>query len=293
MSIANPPADLDVDPARGGWVRLYDAASRPTTMRHGHRHDELEVNIIVRGWVEYLIGDRRVRFPQQALGWLLPNQTHRLIHRTPDLQMWIAVFTPDLVADLGGGGAGPPRAGPPGAGPPPQWLSNESGSDGSRSIGTYAIELAALSERLSDPAIPAVRHRVGLSWLLSECWQAHQEARCGPAGTPLHPAVQAAVRWLHDHATQPEAGDLRALAQRCGISRPWLSRVFQEQLGESLTDYRNRQRFYRFRELLADSVSATDAALAAGFGSYAQCFRVVREHTGLSPRELVRHLHRS
>jgi AraC-like DNA-binding protein len=262
-------------------VHLYDATSRPT-MRHGHHHEELEVNVILRGWVEYLIGDRRVRFPQHALGWLLPKQTHRLIHRAPDLQMWIAVFTPDLVTDLDRGAAGPP----------PQWVGDESGSEGSRSIGAYAIELAALCERLSDPAIPASRHRIGLSWLLSECWQAHQDARGGPAGTQLHPAVQAAVRWLHDDATQPEAGDLRALARRCGISRPWLSLLFQEQLGESLTDYRNRQRFYRFRDLLADSVSATDAALAAGFGSYAQCFRVVREHTGLSPRELVQHLHR-
>ncbi|HVX43532.1 MAG TPA: AraC family transcriptional regulator [Mycobacteriales bacterium] len=252
-----------MDPARGGWVHFYDTAGQPL-MRHAHRHDELEVNVVLRGWVDYLIEDRRVRFPRHGLGWLRPDQTHRLIHRAADLQMWIGVFTPAVVASVGA---------------PP-------GPSGVRIVD--AISLGALCERLADPAVTAARHRLGLSWLLSECVQAHQDADGGPAGTRLHPAVQAAARWLHDHAAEPEAGDLHALAQRCGISRPWLSRTFHEQLGESLTEYRNRQRFYRFRELLAGGMSATDAALAAGFGSYAQCFRVVRGLTGRSPRELVR-----
>lgn len=261
-------------------------------MRHAHRHDELEVNVVLRGWVDYLIGDRRVRFPAQGLGWLLPGQTHRLIHRAADLQMWIAVFTPAVVAEVGasGVGAGAGAPGAVGASGPVSGVGASGVFAEARIVGAAAGSLGALCERLADPAVPAARHRLGLSWLLSECVQAHQDARGGPAGTRLHPAVQAAARWLHDHATQPEAGDLHALAERCGISRPWLSRVFHEQLGESLTDYRNRQRFYRFRELLAGGMSATDAALTAGFGSYAQCFRVVRGLTGLSPRELVRGL---
>lgn len=267
-------ADLHIDPARGGWVELYDASSTPL-MRHFHRHDELEANVVVRGWAEYLIADRRVRFPQHALGWLLPHQTHRLIHRSADLRMWIAVFTPEIVASLEGTPADDPE-------------------DGAqvRQIGRDMVELTTLLARVAAPGVEAGRHRAGLTWLLSECRRSYGEARGGTAGTPLHPAVEAAARWLHDHATAPEADDLQALARRCRISRPWLSRLFAEQLGESLTDYRNRQRFYRFRELLArpGGGSVTEAALAAGFGSYAQCFRIVRANTGLSPRELARTL---
>lgn len=270
--------DLHVDPARGGWVELYDGRVR-SPMQHTHRHDELEVNLVLRGWVDYLVTDRRVRFDRHSLGWLLPHQAHRLIHRAPDVRMWIAVFTPELVAELGSDDAGPPD----------QWRQDEGLV---RVVDGQIGELDRICARLTAPGVPAARHRAGLSWLLSECWRAYRSSRGAPTGIRLHPAVEAAARWLHDHAGDADADDLPALARRCGLSRPWLSRLFHEQLGESLTDYRNRQRLYRFRELLADSrdLSTTTAALAAGFGSYTQCFRVVREHTGLSPRALAREI---
>jgi AraC-like DNA-binding protein len=272
------PADLHVDPARGGWVRLYDATGSAPMHHQAHRHREVEVNLVLGGWVEYLIADRRVRFGWQALGWLLPHQTHRLIRRAPDLRMWIAVFSPALVAQLDRSNAGPPR----------QWLRVEPDEGQVRPIGDQITALDRLCDQLAEPGIVAVRHRIGLAWLLSECWRAYQDAHGVPAGVRLHPAVEAAARWLHDHAADPEADDLPALARRCGVSRPWLSRLFREQVGESLTEYRNRQRVYRFRDLLTQpGAPSTTAAYAAGFGSYTQCFRVVREHTGLSPRELA------
>lgn len=280
--------DLGVDPARGGWISRYENAGGPPPMRHAHRHNELEVNIVLRGSVDYLIADRRIRFPRHSVGWLLPPETHRLIHHGPGTQVWIAVFTRQLVAQLDHDNAGPPR----------QWMRMryDDDRDGTRvrDIGDHIDELDRLCARLADPGVPAARHRVGLQWLLSECWRSYQSARSTPADLQLHPAVEAAARWLHDHAADPEANDLTSLARRCGISRPWLSKLFYEQLGESLTDYRNRQRFYRFRDLLAEpDTSTTSAALAAGFGSYTQCFRVVRQVTDLSPRDLAHRVRRT
>lgn len=281
MSESDRRDDLHVEPARGGWVELYDGRVR-STMSHAHRHDELEVNLVLQGWVDYLVGDRRVRFGRHSLGWLLPHQGHRLIHRAADVRMWIAVFSPELVAGMGHDDAGPPE----------QWQQD----DGLvRVVDRHIGDLDRICRQLADPDVPDNRHRAGLSWLLSECWRAYRSSRGAPTGARLHPAVEAAARWLHDHADDAAADDLPALARRCGLSRPWLSRLFHEQLGESLTDYRNRQRLYRFRELLADpqDFSTTNAALAAGFGSYTQCFRVVREHTGLSPRALAREIRES
>jgi len=281
MTAVDRPEDLHVDPARGGWVHRHGGPP----MHRAHRHDELEANLVLLGWVEYLIGDRRVRFPRQAVGWLLPHQTHRLIQSSPDVQMWIVVFTPALVTELDRDDAGPPR----------RWLREDADAGQIRVVGEDIGDLARLCAALSDPAVPATRHRLGLAWLLSECWRAFSRSPGAAAGIRLHPAVQAAAQWLHDHAAEAAADDLPALARRCGISRPWLSRLFYEQLGESLTDYRNRQRFYRFRDLIAapDVGSLTAAALAAGFGSYTQCFRIVRQHTGLSPRALARRVHDS
>jgi AraC-like DNA-binding protein len=58
-------------------------------------------------------------------------------------------------------------------------------------------------------------------------------------------------------------------------------------MGVSLTDFRNRQRFEKFRELYDRGHKRTlsQAAFEAGFGSYAQFHRVAQSLTGLSPRD--------
>jgi AraC-like DNA-binding protein len=273
--------DLRLAPDRDGWTSLHQAWAIPPMGRH-HRHDELEVNLIVQGWAEYLVSGQRVRFPPQGLGWLLPHQPHRLLDQSPDLRMWIGVFRPRLVTPDADDVA-PPRA----------WLRESPPADETPVrvvVKAEARELARLFEHLLDPLVSARRHRIGLAWLLSECWRSYRSAAVlAPAGDHLHPAVETAARWLYDHASEAEANDLDALAARCQVSRPWLSTLFQQQLGESMTDFRNKQRLQRFRELIAQPkpVSMTAASFAAGFGSYAQCYRTVRRYTGLSPRELL------
>ena len=271
--------DLRLAPDRDGWTSLHQAWAMPPMGRH-HRHDELEVNLIAQGWAEYLVSGQRVRFPPHGLGWLLPHQPHRLIDQSSDLRMWIGVFRPVLVA-----------ADADDVAPPRDWL-REAPTDETlvRVVAkSEARELAGLFGQLLDPRVSARRHRIGLAWLLSECWRAYQGAALAPTGDHLHPAVETAARWLYDHASEAEANDLDALAARCQVSRPWLSTLFQQQLGESMTDFRNKQRLQRFRELIAQPkpVSMTAASFAAGFGSYAQCYRTVRRYTGLSPRELI------
>lgn len=270
--------DLRLAPDRDGWTSLHQAWAMPPMGRH-HRHDELEVNLVVQGWAEYLVSGQRVRFPPHGLGWLLPHQPHRLIDQSPDLRMWIGVFRPRLVTP-DADDVGPPRG----------WLREAPDETLVRVVAkAEARELARLFEQLLDPLVSARRHRIGLAWLLSECWRTYQGAALAPTGDHLHPAVETAARWLYDHASEAEANDLDALAARCQVSRPWLSTLFQQQLGESLTDFRNKQRLQRFRELIARPrpVSMTAASFAAGFGSYAQCYRTVRRYTGRSPRDLI------
>jgi transcriptional regulator GlxA family with amidase domain len=53
--------------------------------------------------------------------------------------------------------------------------------------------------------------------------------------------------------------------------------MFESGLGVSLPDYRNRLRLDRFTFLVANAAtSLPDAAVAAGFKSYAQCQQVSR-----------------
>ena len=70
-----------------------------------------------------------------------------------------------------------------------------------------------------------------------------------------------------------------------GVSPSHLSRLFKSQTGTSITRFRNQQRVQRFMLLYRDGrhTTALAAALEAGFGSYAQFYRVFRAETGGRP----------
>jgi AraC-like DNA-binding protein len=60
-------------------------------------------------------------------------------------------------------------------------------------------------------------------------------------------------------------------------------------MGVSLVDYRNRLRIDRFFECIqrtGGNGNLLDAALEAGFGSYAQFHRVYRKFLGTTPRDI-------
>jgi AraC-like DNA-binding protein len=76
------------------------------------------------------------------------------------------------------------------------------------------------------------------------------------------------------------------IAQEMGISPGHLARSFKSEMGLSLVEYRNRLRIERFlRSVQSGNESLLRAALEAGFGSYAQFFRVYRKLLGTTPRE--------
>ena len=278
---------------RTGAVIRHEAPRVPP-MSQGHRHNEWEFNLVTRGRAAYLVEGRRVPLELDSLLWLLPSQGHVLLDRSPDFCMWIVVVRPEAVRQVAADPAcavwhdwmDPDR--PP---PPPQH----------RLVGEAAArQLATLCRRLEDPPDPSPpggdaprlapqHHAAGLAYLTAEAWAAFLAAPDRPAGSHLHPAVQTAVTWLADHAHTPDADDLDALAQRCHVSRPHLSRLFKQQTGQTLTDFRNRRRADRFAALLGRGgrLTATQAAYAAGFGSYAQAYRVVKQLTGRSPRGLL------
>lgn len=101
------------------------------------------------------------------------------------------------------------------------------------------------------------------------------------AGAPQRSAVTAAIAML---ARDPGLGG-KEIATELGISVSQLSRAFRAETGVSLVDYRNRLRLDRFDGMLGHGrPNLLDAALAAGFGSYAQFHRVFRAFRRVTPR---------
>lgn len=97
-----------------------------------------------------------------------------------------------------------------------------------------------------------------------------------------HPTIVKVVRLL---ARDPSLTG-KQLAAQLHISPSRLARIFKAETGLSLVDYRNRLRLERF-QVLVDSggENLLEAALAAGFGSYAQFHRVFRAVRGVAPSE--------
>lgn len=78
------------------------------------------------------------------------------------------------------------------------------------------------------------------------------------------------------------------LARRLGTTSGRLGKLFKAEMGFSVSDYRNRLRLETFLRLVErGGGNLLEAALDAGFGSYAQFHRVFRALLGATPREYL------
>jgi AraC-like DNA-binding protein len=252
-----------------GLVFLHDPTVRLTYVSHRHRH--LELLLVADGRGRFQVQGRDLRLGRNDALWLFPGQEHALLDHDR-LRMWVAQFPPKLVAAQAASLGDPLLAG---ADPPGDWQRHLQPET--------AATLASLCARLAARDLPGSAQEQGLAWLLASAWI---DSRQGIGkGRPLSPAVEAAVRLL---AAADAPGSLPELARRCGCSPAWLSRRFHAETGSTIGGFTDRQRLSRFLERWqAGGTTITEAALAAGFGSYARFYAVYRRHAGGSPRELL------
>ncbi len=247
----------------------YQQEGRANAMHH---HAELEFNLVTQGEGLYLLANRKYQIRRGDLLWLFPAQEHVLIEQSADFAMWIGVAKPKTVQRLA--------------------------SDDNAKVLRQKNPAGEFCRRLAQPAllrletmfaeIVATRERCGLfnagmNHALLTAWQLFESAANVPIHD-VHPAVEKAARLIQQESNLL---NLAELAQRSGLSAHRLSRLFKQQTGMALVDFRNRQRVEKFREIYGAGQRRTmlDAALAAGFGSYAQFHRVFKRVTGSSPRE--------
>jgi len=249
----------------GRVVRHAAGALRPRP----HRHAELEVNLVLTGSASYLLRNRRYDLEPGTLAWLFPGQEHVLVDESPDHELWWAVFRPALVART--------------AAPAARLLLEQdpSGRFSRRIAGRHATRIRRLMADLAASTDPALVN-AGLVYLLVLAWHAFLDSDDVIEGVEVHPAVQRVAERLR---ADPDAGDLPALARAAGLSPSHLSRLFKAQTGVPIHRFRNQERIRRFELLYGDGgrITALAAALEAGFGSYAQFYRVHVAETGRRP----------
>lgn len=264
------PASLD------GMAWRY---ANPAGANRRHRHAELELNLVTRGSGTYLLGSLRYQIRRGDLLWLFPAQEHVLIEQTSNFEMWIVVFRRRLIK----------RSAIDRASLPLQERSF-TGDTCRRLRHQDLSRFEELFAQLADTAGEPGRLNAGLAYALLHAWKCFDRAGEVPVRS-VHPAVERAARLL---LADENTYNLTQLARRAGLSPSRLSRLFKQQTGLSIVEFRNRQRMQRFLnryEQERDSgrqITLLNAALDAGFGSYPQFHRVFRQVAGCSPAEYRR-----
>ena len=235
-----------------------------------HHHDELEVNLVLSGKGSYLFGRRRVPLMANSMIWLFPEQEHVLIDFSHDFSMWVLVFRPDLVRRHAQTGSR-------------RILSvADPGEIFCRQIEMRRVDLLnqVYQDAASNQGPDAVNAALGYALVAS--WQAYQFSSEPPARVDVHPAVARAAQLI---AAADDSPTLDRLAREAGLSPARLSRLFKRQTGISLTAFRQRKCVERFLRLYGRGARYTliEAALQAGFGSYAQFHRVFCRLMGMNP----------
>jgi AraC-like DNA-binding protein len=287
--------DLKIRQRYDGFVFLADA--RTLQRIRPHRHRELELNLVERGTITYVVDGRRLRFGPRSLLWLYPDQEHQLVDLTGEARYYVAVFKPSLIRQISGRSAfdGLARFAAPVADSVLHYELAAERFDLLRRMIDAVLEEGLDADTLSREAgfgvTPDFHYEhaepellnAGLRLLLIQGWRLQRESLGGSKAVHLHRAVRHALDLLSDSS---DSFDLRQIARRCGVSTAYLSRTFARQVGVPVSRYRNAVRLRRFWDCLHDGRgrSLTDAAYAAGFGSYAQFYRVFASAYGSGPR---------
>ena len=246
-------------PIPEGWPGMVWAHEASPHGHPRHTHDEPEANLVLRGQATYQIGTREVTLRRGDLVWLGGEVEHVLAEQSDDFHMWIIVLRRT-----------------------PAWPAGPAGIPAEAAVRHLDPATFRLANQtcawLANHA--QVGHaRTAIPWLLTLLWQGFASAAA--ATVTGHPAVAQARRLL-------ESGDLplTTVAHRTGLTPDRLGRLFRAETGMTLVAFRARARLERALRLVEDrGVSLSEAASAAGFGSYSRFHRAFRAVHGTGPRD--------
>jgi len=95
-------------------------------------------------------------------------------------------------------------------------------------------------------------------------------------------AIRKAERYIWNHYTRKLS--LKEIAQASGLSAPYFSTIFKEEMGENLSNYLNRLRVDKAAAMLTSTdVPISDVAKICGFEDQSWFSKIFKNNTGLTP----------
>ncbi len=243
----------------------------PGYLHPRHRHDEIELDLVMRGTATYQVGSRLYRIQRGSALWLFPGQDHNVLEKSDDYTVWIVYWRAGLVRHAV---AEDPALSVLGESDPAGWFCRRIREPDLKRLDGLLREIESAASR------PLLKS--GLAYALNLAWSIFARGAEESPASSLHPAVERAAQLL----SQPEEVPIRRLSRLCGLSAARLSTLFARQVGMPLSAYRTQRRLERFlAEHDARAGNLLHSAMKAGFGSYSQFHRVFTRLVGLSPRE--------
>jgi len=283
-----------------GFIFLYTSKDHKTGMAQPHRHVELEMNLVMKGSAEYILSDQSYKLARGSIVWLFPGQEHLLCKTDEDFEMYVAVFKKKLFNDI------------PLKKEKYNTLSepNPEGNFCRRLsiVSTEKLEKICMAlcelnpDRIISPAYyyagqafgfkknseyfhtDPVLLNAGLLCIMTVGWHLFVAEATEEKNDALNPYINKAINLLQAF---PEKNlGLNDLSAECGVSSSLLSRLFNEKVGLSIVEYKNKLKLDRFVNCMRSNpdFSINEACYTAGFGSYSQFYKTFRKAFGISPK---------
>lgn len=104
------------------------------------------------------------------------------------------------------------------------------------------------------------------------------------AEVPQRGCIQEVKQYLEAHYNQPLSLDI--VADQCGLSPKYLSRLFKEETGENFSDYLVQLRVEKAKQMLCESnAKIGDISISVGIESRATFLRTFQKVEGITPSE--------
>lgn len=223
---------------------------QPAFRRPRHFHPEPELNLVLRGSALLSVGRHLIAAEKGQLLSFMPGQDHVLLDASPDLELFVIALRSELADRL------------------PDLRRRNIRSIQRLPEALLSHFAAALN------ALPDIRDETCVETALVDVFNA--AARAAPSQDALS---RRALAHIHE-----DPGCVSAeLVRRLKTAPSVLSRRFHDETGVTFVEFRARQRLMQFVRGVDAGESFTRAALTAGFGSYAQCYRVFARSLGCCP----------
>ncbi|GAA1175071.1 helix-turn-helix domain-containing protein [Nesterenkonia xinjiangensis] len=271
----------DIPPAI--WVRR----GRPPAMERAHRHDDLEINIVVRGRLDYLLGGRRISIGPGEIALFWAAFPHRLIDPGEADVCWVHLPLSTVL----GWGLGEQEIGTllrmrPVVVPLQEvpvrvvdlfevWRTELAGDD---------AEIALLEAQALVRRVLAGHRRSGAAAGASggTCGAPQEPEGAAHSGQGAAEHAVAMARYLAAHHRLPVS--VSDAAGAVHLSPTYAMGVFKKVLGMTVAEYLTMCRLAEAKRLLLTTDwSAADVAHASGFSSQSSFYVHFKRDVGTSP----------